>query len=384
MTIACLYPIFVRKRGPAYACQSLLEAMQRAGQPVRLYCVSAEREMARSYHRCVMPQWGQRLWFRLLSEEMLYRQVEWRFGRGIAKGDLAYIWPGTSVGIHKRVRALGHAIVAESINTHMATSKVILDAEYARLGLAPSHGITDDMIAAERAKLELVDLVFSPSDQVTKSLCHAGIAEDRIIQTSYGLEETDVLGREEFDARHFDGRLPVAIFVGRIGIRKGAHLLLEYWVKARVRGKLRLVGNIDADARHIVEPYLDRPDVEHVPFTFDLNSVYRDADLFIFPSLEEGSPLVTNLALGAGLPSLVSPMGAGGVIRDGVDGMIIDPHDADGWISAIRQLFDDGGLRQRMGSSAHARARHYLWSEVGRRRLEALRSAPALRGCSFR
>ena len=132
-----------------------------------------------------------------------------------------------------------------------------------------------------------------------------------------------------------------AIFVGRLGIRKGVHLLLDYWSKAGVKGKLKLVGNIEPSARHLVEPYLSRDDVELVPFTEDLRSVYLNADVFLFPSLEEGSPLVTYLALGAGLPSIVSPMGGEGIINHGVEGLVVDAHNEEEWINSIRKVFSD-------------------------------------------
>ena len=46
------------------------------------------------------------------------------------------------------------------------------------------------------------------------------------------------------------------------------------------------------------------------------------ADVFVFPSLFEGSAVVTYEALAAGLPSVVTPS-AGSVVRDGVEGFIV-------------------------------------------------------------
>jgi glycosyltransferase involved in cell wall biosynthesis len=194
---------------------------------------------------------------------------------------------------------------------------------------------------------------------------------EKIIKTSYGLDSIDILSPEDVNIRSRRKEL-TAIFVGRIGIRKGAHLLLEYWVKAGVKGKLKLVGDIEQNARHLIEPYLKRHDVEHIPYTRGLKSLYLNADVFLFPSLEEGSPLVTYLALGAGLPSIVSPMGSGGVIYDGCEGSVIDPHNADGWIDSIRKLFSDAEYRLRISRIALNKAGEYLWSNVGRRRREFL------------
>ena len=49
--------------------------------------------------------------------------------------------------------------------------------------------------------------------------------------------------------------------------------------------------------------------------------------------MKEGSPLVTYMAFGAGLPLLVSPIGGGGVATNGEDAVVIDPHDEVAWIA---------------------------------------------------
>ena len=84
--------------------------------------------------------------------------------------------------------------------------------------------------------------------------------------------------------------------------------------------------------------------------------------------------MVTYEAMGCGLPVITSPIGAGPA-RDGVDGFVIDPHDIDGWASALRRLAVDAELRQRMGEAARERAREFTWQKVARRRREALLGA---------
>ena len=46
------------------------------------------------------------------------------------------------------------------------------------------------------------------------------------------------------------------------------------------------------------------------------------ADVFVFPSLFEGSAVVTYEAIACGLPSIVTPE-AGSVVRDGVEGFLV-------------------------------------------------------------
>ena len=378
MRINTLFPTYIVSFGNPCVCQSFVQAMYDAGIEVSLYCVSGDNCVRKPFHRFSMPLWAKPLGYKLFSADTWKKYTEWRYLNSFKDQDLAYIWPGTSVDIYKTIKSAGHMIFTESINTHQAIAKKILDAEFYRLGLKPDHGIDEISIANECAKLALVDYVFSPSSEVTKSLLQAEVLGEKIIQSSYGLNQNDMLLPQEIASRAQRTEL-TAIFIGRIGIRKGVHLLLDYWVKSGVKGRLKLVGSIEPSARHLVEPYLNRHGIEHVPFTSDLRSVYLNADVFLLPSLEEGSPLVTYLALGAGLPSIVSPMGGGGIINDGYEGLILDPHNADGWIDSIRKVFSDTEFRQKISSNAYNKAEEYLWSNVGRRRVESLLAALAKR-----
>ncbi len=369
--------------GPSYVCHHLLESMSAAGLDVSLHCVSGDTSVHKSFHRYSMPLWAKPLGYKLFSQNTWAKYTEWRYLRSFKDQDIAYIWNFTSIDTYKTIKSAGHIILTENMNTHQATSKEILDAEYHRLGLIPQHGIDEKSIAKECAKLELVDYVFSPSSEVTKSLLRADVPSEKIIQSSYGLGQKDILLPQDVASRARRTDL-TAIFVGRIGIRKGVHLLLEYWAKAGVKGKLKLVGSIEPSARHLVEPYLNRHDVEHVPFTNDLRSVYLNADVFLFPSLEEGSPLVTYLALGSGLASIVSPMGGDGIINHGHEGLIVDAHNADEWIDSIRKVFSDTEFRLKISSNAYNKAGEYLWGNVGRRRVESLRASLANRTNAYR
>lgn len=364
--------------GPSYACQALLEAMNAAGLDVSLYCVSCENSVHKPFYQLSLPLWAKPFGYKLFSDNFLKKYTEWRYLCSLKDQDIAYLWPDTSIDTYRAVKSSGYILLTENVNTHQATSKKILDKEYHRLGLIPNHGIEEKNIADECAKLELVDYVFSPSSEVTKSLLKAEVPNEKIIQSSYGCYENSILLPEEVSGRANRTEL-TAIFVGRIGIRKGVHLLLDYWAKAGVTGKLKLVGRIEPGAMHLIEPYLHRHDVEHVPFTSDLRSVYLDADVFLLPSLEEGSPLVTYLALGAGLPSIVSPMGGGGVISDGYEGLVVDPHNADEWVESIRKIFSDTEFRLKISSNAYNKASEYLWNNVGHRRGESLLASLANR-----
>jgi glycosyltransferase involved in cell wall biosynthesis len=306
---------------------------------------------------------------RLLTENQLRKIAEFRFFTSIKRDDIAYLWPEASLDLYKKLKSRGCIIVSERINTLRRNSKDILDREYKSLGLPVSHGISENSAEEEIECMALSDYIFSPSPAVKESLVSAGIRADKILDTTYGLKEDEIIQ----PAKKRPGQNITVIFVGSIGVRKGIHLLLEAWQKADVKATLKIVGKIEPQIADLVRGYLERnANIEHVDFVNDLKPLYQNADLFILPSLEEGSPLVTYLALGASLPVIVSPMGGGGVIEDGKEGVIIDPHNQDALIKSIRDLISDGSLRHKMAEASGKKAIEYTWDRVSKKRIEML------------
>lgn len=374
MRVASFYPSFFADRAIGYCILSILEAMESDALKGSIMAKASDKQFSNPFYKDAIPSSLNFLAYRLFNETQLRRISESRFLKYLQGDEYVYLWgQGASLDFCEKLHNRGHKVIMENINTHRTTSKAILDAEYARLSIPPTHGITAEKVDAEIAVLEYVDFNFSCSPEVKKSLIKANIPEEKILDTTYGLRESDILSQVDLENRSQHQEF-TAIFVGSIGVRKGPHLLLDYWSRSGVKGRLQLVGQIEDDAKHLIEPYLKRSDVEHVPYVDDLRDLYRGADLFVLPSFEEGSPLVTYLALGAGLASITSPMGAGGLISHGEDGLIVDVHDETGWIDALKQMADDSKLRTKFSKNAYKKAPDYLWSEVGRKRAEALLS----------
>lgn len=307
---------------------------------------------------------------RILKNPQLNAISEHRFFKTLRRGDIVYLWPGASLKLYQKIHDSGFTIVSERINTLLSTSKRILDEEYCKLGIHPSHGLTMHAMHEELSCMNVSDYIFSPSPSVTRSILEAGIPEHKILNSSYGLEESEI----STTTRSFRPDNPVtAIFVGTICIRKGIHLLLQAWVKADVVARLLIVGRVSPESESILEAALKaRSDIQHLDFTDDLDPIYREADFMILPSLEEGSPLVTYLALGARLPLVVSDMGGGGVVEHMNEGIVVDPHDTDALASAIKTMVNDSQLRLKMSSAAGSRAIKYTWNRVARARRDIL------------
>ena len=98
------------------------------------------------------------------------------------------------------------------------------------------------------------------------------------------------------------------------------------------------------------------------------------ADVFVFPSLFEGSAVVTYEALACGLPSVVTPE-AGSVVRDGTEGFLVPSRDVEALAKSMERLGEDAELRASMAEAARARAEEFDWPRYH----AALRDALAIR-----
>jgi len=369
--IAC-YPIFFKDYGIAHACYYLLRYMQDQEVSVQVFGLASNGCYSDPIYHDLIPGWIIKIAYKLLTDEQLHKLSEFLFLRKClpCNDKVVYLWPRVSLDVYHAVKKKGFTIIYEGVNTHEANSKKILDQAYRDLGLPLMHGITDERVKLESEKMAMADYIFSCSEIMTQAFIHHGIPARKILQTSYGLPETAIKRKEKMAVEPL-----VFTFIGSIGPRKGVHLLLKYWKEAAINGKLRLVGEVDEIFKPILPPLLEDTAIECIPFTKDLASIYQSTDVFILPSLEEGSPLVTYLALGAGLPMLLSPMAAGGVVQHDVQGLVIDPHDGKAWIDAIRRIHQDSDLRHRLSDAAFALAPNYTWQTVGKQRRLLIQNA---------
>jgi glycosyltransferase involved in cell wall biosynthesis len=78
-------------------------------------------------------------------------------------------------------------------------------------------------------------------------------------------------------------------------------------------------------------------------------------DIFVLPSLNEGLPMTILEAMAASKPVIATRVGAiPSVIKDGENGLLVDPKDSEGLRNAIASLLSDPERRRRMGDQAHA------------------------------
>lgn len=96
-----------------------------------------------------------------------------------------------------------------------------------------------------------------------------------------------------------------------------------------------------------------------------LSGKLRAADGFVLPSLREGLPLSLLEAMACGLPVVISAIGGiPDVVRDGENGLLVQPGDETALTEALRRILSDGALRARLSSSARETALQWSWARI--------------------
>jgi glycosyltransferase involved in cell wall biosynthesis len=166
-----------------------------------------------------------------------------------------------------------------------------------------------------------------------------------------------------------------ATFSGALIKRKGVHHLLEAWQRLGLaNAELCLIGAVHDEIR----PALDRfssDTVRMIGFVKNHEEYLRQSSIYVFPSQWEGSAKTVYEAAACGLPC-VTTHESGDVIRDGIEGIIVRPGDVDGIAAAIRRLYDDRGLVERMSVAARERVvQNFTWEHFRARLLDAYSTA---------
>lgn len=167
------------------------------------------------------------------------------------------------------------------------------------------------------------------------------------------------------------------LFVGRLEPRKGIQALLGAlpglltthpdWHCDVVGDANPLVPGTQVTYRdqfkamHAGAPWLDRVHFHHAVSDERLARFYAGCDVFVAPSLFESFGLIYPEAMQYGKP--VVGCRSGGIpesVRDGVDGILVEPGSVESLAEGLDRLMSDPALRERIGAAGLARVRDDL------------------------
>jgi glycosyltransferase involved in cell wall biosynthesis len=301
---------------------------------------------------------------RALAARTLIRGVDRAAAALLEPCDVFVGMSGLCVESAKRARArYGAKIVIDRGSRHILSQKEILES----IPGARRPAISQFDVDRELWGYDFADLITVPSRHVERSFLEQGVPAQKLFRNPFGV---DLAMFPPTDAPKLDK--PTVLFTGSWCLRKGCDVL---WDACRAAGSWHLlhVGSVGDF------PLPDSPLFAHRdPVSQQhLVDVYRQANVFVQPSREEGLSLIQAQALACGLPLVCTDRTGGEDLREqlGDPGWVtVVPHGdpgalGEGIAKALEMAARQRGTRDILGG-----AREQLsWSAYGRRYAAKLR-----------
>ena len=293
-----------------------VEWTSKAGADLTVSCASIARPLSIKGTLMSTMAWGTiRMPIRLMGRE---KSLAWHdrmtarwLDRNHSRIDLVHAWPGASLHTMRVAKKYGIVTVLERPNAHTEYAYEAAEEEARRCGISlppwHDHAYHQETLDRERIEYSECDFLLCPSDFVARTFIERGIQADKLLRHRYGYDKTRFYP-EERSLKAAESTMLTVLYAGACEPRKGLHFLLEAWFKsdAKETCKLRICGEFVSGYAESLQKQLKNPSVEVLGHRNDLPELMRAADLFVLPSVEEGSALVTYEAMACGCVLLVS------------------------------------------------------------------------------
>jgi glycosyltransferase involved in cell wall biosynthesis len=212
--------------------------------------------------------------------------------------------------------------------------------------------------AISRARYRAAARILAISEAVRHELLAAGVDANRIELVPDGVEIPAPIKPEAREKARkkwaFQADETVIGYVGALTAEKGHAWLIEAFAKLRrecancrllLAGEGPLRAQLERQAR---EAGLASA-IIFAGFVSDVDSAYAAGDLFVFPSLAEGSGSSLLRAMAYGLPVLaLARGGVAEIIEDGRSGVLVQEANAEDLARAAARLLKNAELRERL------------------------------------
>jgi glycosyltransferase involved in cell wall biosynthesis len=213
------------------------------------------------------------------------------------------------------------------------------------------------------------DYVLVPTQAVADELAGLGL-EGRLRPWTRGVD-ADLFTPTRRDpiwrrAQGFQDDEVVVLFFGRVVLEKGLAVFVDSVRRLDATGaryKVLVVG--DGPARPWLESQLPNAVFTGLLSGEPLARAVASADILLNPSSTEAFCNVTleSMASGLALVCADAPNNRS-LLRDGENGVLCPPKDADAYASALEALIQQPLARRRLGRGAHAASARYVWRDI--------------------
>jgi glycosyltransferase involved in cell wall biosynthesis len=313
-----------------------------------------------------------------LHDYIVSRRIE----KLVGQIDVIHTWPNAALRTLKTAARLGIPTVLERPNTHTRYAYATVQRESQRLGIVlprdNEYANKADILAKEEEEYQLADYLLCPSDFVLQTFLDQGFTSDKLLRHQYGYDEKTYYPGVN-PAAHIKRGLTM-LLAGDCAVRKGIHFALEAWLRSPAHhdGTFMIAGNFLPAYAEQLSGMLSHPSVQVLGFRNDLPELMRKSDVFILPSIEEGSALVTSEARGSGCVLLVSEA-TGAVCKHMENALVHRAGDVETLSRHITQLHEDRALLSRLRAASLSSLHEITWAAAGARLLQVYRDVMAVK-----
>lgn len=245
---------------------------------------------------------------------------------------------------------------------HLPDSAIDAFAVVAKAGHGINFPFRQEIAALSRRKpfnisrLNALQGIVSPTQLMTNLLTGNGVNPELIQQSAFGI---NVTGFEKFQREYPDGR-PITIgYIGTLAPHKGCHVLVDAFNKlTNSDACLKIYGNPKEFPDYVAGLQAAAKGNDAIEFcgTFpnaQIADVFAGIDVLVVPSVwYENTPLVVYSALAAKCPVIASNFpGMSEVVRDGWNGLLFEPSNADALSGCLARLHQQPGLLQTLSEN---------------------------------
>jgi len=292
---------------------------------------------------------------------------------GLADADTLYTYNSASLRLLQFARQNGIRSLYEQTIAPVSVELALMQEEQERW---PEWETTADLVQFygpflenEQEEWKLADRIICGSRFVAEGIENESGPAERIRVVPYGV---NFPGAESIARSHPPGgNRPLRVLtVGTVCLRKGAPYLAAAARSLRGRAEFRAVGPIALTEAGSTELRRSVELTGGIPRS-EVAEHFRWADVFLLPSICEGSATTTYEALAHGLP-VVTTFNSGSPVVNGENGFVVPIREVESIIKSLENLATDREKLARMSQSAIHHSRSLTVTSYGTRLMSAI------------
>ena len=277
----------------------------------------------------------------------------------------------------KGVRRRETITVVERASSHILQSQKILKEEFRKYDVNASL-LPQTYVGKCLKEYDEADYILVPSDYAKQSFLERGFDERKIFKIPFGVDvakfkilNPNIEAPNKSQILNSKHEKFIVLYVGDVRLGKGVQYLLEGWGELRLKdAELWLVGDIKPDIKKVLAKYRNHKDIKRLGFVRNISEVMKQANVFAFPSLDEGGARVTYEAMASGLPVITTP-NAGSLVQDSLDGYIIPIRDPEALAERLQYFYKYPEQAKVMGERGRERIKEFTWERYGENLVKA-------------